>query len=207
MQINDIFSKVYVVNLDRRPDRMRSVSDELNKNNIKFERFSAVNGNDITHSSGLTNGAVGCLLSHYQIIKKSYDEGAEAIFIFEDDIELCEDFENKFKQSFNEVPDDWQFLYLGCNKHENSVIARPTENVIKVQNAFSTACYGVRRDAMKKIIDTILDMKAPVDVYYGFLQTSLPAYTFKSPLCWQKPDWSDVENAFVDYRWIFERNS
>lgn len=201
------FDKIYLINLAKRKDRMIAVKKELDKYNINFERFEAVDGSKVVNDTGLSNGALGCLLSHYEIISSAYKNGAESILIFEDDIEFCEDFNKKFETLYSEVPEDWQFLYLGCNKHENSVIGRPTENVLRVFNAFSTAGYAIKREAMKLIIETIFDKRTPVDVYYGYLQTKVPAYTFKEPLIWQRPDWSDVENGFVDYRWLFERNS
>lgn len=45
-EINDIFSKVIVINLDRRPDRYRAVQAQLDALGIRAERFAAVDGKD-----------------------------------------------------------------------------------------------------------------------------------------------------------------
>jgi GR25 family glycosyltransferase involved in LPS biosynthesis len=44
--INDIFSKVVVINLDRRPDRYRSIRAQLDLLGIRADRFAAVDGRD-----------------------------------------------------------------------------------------------------------------------------------------------------------------
>ncbi len=46
--INDVFSKVIVINLDRRPDRYRAVQAQLDVLGIRAERFTAVDGKDRT---------------------------------------------------------------------------------------------------------------------------------------------------------------
>ena len=44
LQINQVFEKVLVLNLDRRPDRMAMVEAQLRGFDIDFERFAAVDG-------------------------------------------------------------------------------------------------------------------------------------------------------------------
>ncbi len=44
MRINDYFSKVILINLDRREDRLEKLSTQLNNLGITFTRFSAIDG-------------------------------------------------------------------------------------------------------------------------------------------------------------------
>jgi GR25 family glycosyltransferase involved in LPS biosynthesis len=44
--VNDLFDRVVVLNLDRRPDRMAGVAVQLRRLGIEFERFPAVDGQD-----------------------------------------------------------------------------------------------------------------------------------------------------------------
>ena len=67
MDINKIYK--YVVNLDRREDRMKSIAFEMNYIGWDYERFSAVDTND--HG--------GCSLSHIQIIKNAIEKGYDGI--------------------------------------------------------------------------------------------------------------------------------
>ena len=42
MRVNDYFDAVYVINLDRRTDRMERLDTQLKNLGIEYERFSAV---------------------------------------------------------------------------------------------------------------------------------------------------------------------
>jgi hypothetical protein len=44
MKVNDYFDKVIVINLDRRTDRMDKLVPQLEKLDIQYKRFSAVDG-------------------------------------------------------------------------------------------------------------------------------------------------------------------
>jgi hypothetical protein len=47
IDINEYFDNIYILNLDRRIDRYENIKSKLNILNIKFERFSAIDGNNI----------------------------------------------------------------------------------------------------------------------------------------------------------------
>ena len=67
------FDKIYVINLDRRPDRYEAFQREMSKYGIEnVERFSAIDGTTImTNNMKLLLGELGVLESHLEIIKKS----------------------------------------------------------------------------------------------------------------------------------------
>ena len=43
--VNEFFDRVFVINLDRRPDRLKQISNRLDRLGIEFERFSGYDGN------------------------------------------------------------------------------------------------------------------------------------------------------------------
>ena len=47
-EISDLYDKIYVISLDRTPERFANVKKQLDKLNLKCEKFSAVDGNLIT---------------------------------------------------------------------------------------------------------------------------------------------------------------
>ena len=47
VHINDIFERIFVINLDRRPDRMTAIDVRMRQLGIKYERFSAVDGSSL----------------------------------------------------------------------------------------------------------------------------------------------------------------
>ena len=68
--MNEYFDKAYCINLDKRVDRWILTKEQFNKHNIIVERFSAVVGNPNNIKTHIHSGAVGCLLSHLNIINK-----------------------------------------------------------------------------------------------------------------------------------------
>lgn len=202
MKINDIAECVYLLNLDRRSDRMSLAAEELSKNDIEYVRFSAVDGNKIDLHPKLGRGAAGCLESHLSIIKKSLHEKKSCIAIIEDDAFFVENFQSKFENYMHQVPDDWQFAYLANNKVQAQV-SRVSENVERVSNAWSTHAFLIRSVAMELTLHLAEDGNYPIDVCYGKIQEFVPAYTAVPSLAGQRADYSDIENVFIDYNIIY----
>lgn len=85
---------VYVINLDRRPDRWAAMSEQLDRLGIEAERVPAVDGRLLeTNRSawGLDKGAVACIRSHRKALDAFLDTPAPAALILEDDAELAAD--------------------------------------------------------------------------------------------------------------------
>jgi GR25 family glycosyltransferase involved in LPS biosynthesis len=69
MNLNQI--KKYVINLNRRPERLEHIKKEFEYIGWDFERFEAID----------LNSYEGCLQSHISIVKKAKQEGLEEIEI------------------------------------------------------------------------------------------------------------------------------
>ena len=59
---------------------------------------------------GRING-IGCSFNHYSAIKTAYETGCNTVLIIEDDICLRNDLELIYEY-FDNVPKDWDYLYL-----------------------------------------------------------------------------------------------
>jgi len=118
--------KVYVINLDRRPDRLEHFKKTFNR--IDFERFSGVDGKNLNKYSNLKiflekldgekiiEGEIGIKLTYYKIWKSILETEQEYYLIFEDDSLLQENSHRKlekFKTELKELKEDWDFIYLG----------------------------------------------------------------------------------------------
>ena len=79
--LNNYFSKIYCINLDRRPDGWKLCLEEFKQLNIIVERVSAVDD----RISGLTQTNINIL---NDAIKNSYNN----ILILEDDVQLILNF-------------------------------------------------------------------------------------------------------------------
>lgn len=125
---------IKVINLDRNPDRLLSVKNQLDKYGLKFERFRAVDGKNTTDTELFQNfnikpfyankkldytwdkisrGQKGCAVSHYLILEDMIKQELPYLIIIEDDMILCEDFLDIANKYFEATPDDFDLIYMG----------------------------------------------------------------------------------------------
>ena len=167
--LNKFVDQVYVINLKRREDRLKHMTNEFNRFNISFNRFNAIDGQKLNlNMVNSKKSEVACLRSHMGIIKNAIDKGYDKIAIFEDDIIFCDDFEERFEYYSKMIPDDWDIMYLGC--HFNSC-----KNPTSVKNYIFKVdeCYGCfamiltnKNGLFNKIIEVTKDESKPIDNYF-----------------------------------------
>ena len=136
----DTFKEIYVINLDRRPDRYSSFLERIKKESINpkvIKRYSAVDGKTLEKIENINMAEVGCFLSHYNIWKKVKDnkkvKDSDLIWIMEDDIQFNESFQKYFKlimKDFLETNQEAKLFYIGGRWVPNFY---PNENISKFQ--------------------------------------------------------------------------
>lgn len=80
---------VYVINLDRRPDRLAIVTDNLNRIGLAFTRIAAVDGRTLVNDPAVRQmgpGHAACFRSHQKAMSALLGSGAPAALILEDDV-------------------------------------------------------------------------------------------------------------------------
>ena len=193
LQINKYFNKVYCVNLDRRPDRWISVNDRLKKNGIEAFRFSAIDGEFLNREDNqiviknkdkkeqdaiISTGAMGCLLSHLDVLKDAKANNYKRILILEDDVYVSNDFEKRITDAQNI---QWKLLYLGASQFNWDCVDTST-NFYQSKNTFGTFAYAVDMSLYDELIEEYYKKEKPVDVvlsdiqkkYYGSCYTFYP---------------------------------
>lgn len=162
IDINQYFDNIYVLNLDRRVDRYEKIKHKLDKLDIKFERFSAIDGNDIKddeydfsnfrHGYGMIENkyALGCLRSHIEIIKDAKSKGYKRILIFEDDVLISKDI-NIHLQKLRNIK-DWKLLYLGSSQYNWNV--EFIEDFYFTNNTLGCFAYAIDYSLYDEIIES-----------------------------------------------------
>jgi len=120
--INTLVDKVYVINLDKDVERLRTIHTALRKQGISYERLSATVGSNVTSDSRLTqlcnffctDGIKGCALSHHRIWEDALRNGYSRVLVFEDDALIPDDFDKKVREVMGKLPDSYDILFLGC---------------------------------------------------------------------------------------------
>jgi glycosyl transferase, family 25 len=164
--------KIYLINLDKSPDRLQYMKKQLNKNNINFERFSAIDGSKLdTEKLTRTNmlktnkmmiGAVGCSLSHINLWKKIQNSNHKYTLILEDDTIIMDNFWEQFNTYSKQIPDDFDILYLGGSNIDGRMISTNilTPKITKSNSTKNTGMYGMIIN--KRVIPILLKHNIPI---------------------------------------------
>jgi glycosyl transferase family 25 len=204
--LNDYFEKIYCINLAKRSERWESAKKQFLNNNITAIRYEAIDGNQYDLVNNLKPGELGCLLSHLNILKECQKNNIENVLITEDDVEFCEDLNEKFFHYQKELP-EWDILYLGanhalCNPYESNPPIKVSKHVYRILHAYSTHAYAVNKSCYQYLIDHISSMTNSLDVMYSKIQKELKVYLFRPHLAWQSEGYSDIMEKTVDYSFL-----
>jgi hypothetical protein len=198
-------SIVYYINLDERTDRNEHILNELLKifpKNI-INRFSA-----IKHEQG----AVGCTMSHINILLQFINSNKEWCFIFEDDFEFLfpiDDIKimlsNALKNEFNVIMMTYNGSLININ------FSTITNNIASITNGLTTAGYIVHKkfskfllnnfsNGLNELIKTENKQKYKIDVYWFMLQKIQNKFYAMMPcIGTQLSGYSTIELQNVDY--------
>jgi hypothetical protein len=204
INLKNYFDRVYVINLDRRPDRFESFNKELEKHGIEeVERFSAIDGTTImSNGIPLLVGELGVLESHHQIIKKCIEDNVKNVLILEDDVYFTNEI-LKLDDYIKSVPSDWDFIYFGGNHVYGEPPHLINDKIIKLNFTVALQCVAIN-SSMFEIIDSILlKRKKQVDAYYAELHNRFNAYGFYPNMAKQTAGFSDIQNRYIDYSNFF----
>ena len=110
---------VYVISLARAADRRASIVERLNTAGVEYELVDAVDGatldlkalgNRLVNPS-MTNGQIGCFLSHYNLWRRMVAEQIPAAVVLEDDALWDDDF---WEVAAKLPTLEWQWDFINC---------------------------------------------------------------------------------------------
>lgn len=182
--MNNLFDKIFYINLEHRTDRKQLCEDFFNKNNIKAERFEAEKN---------SNPTVGCAFSHYKLFLKAKELNLKNVLILEDDF-YFPNFDIAYIQdAYSQLPADWDIFYLGYNPTEK--LQPFSNNLFKVNGAWCLHAYCVN----SRFYDVFLNnfrINVPVDVVVKELQKKYKMYGLRENYCLQRNNYSDIDKKF-----------
>jgi GR25 family glycosyltransferase involved in LPS biosynthesis len=191
MKVNDYFDKVVVINLDRRIDRMAKLAPQLEALGITYERHSAVDG-FARNISPIIAGT----MSHVEVMKKY---SGQKVLILEDDALFVDDFNEKFTEVIQDLPKDWDVLYLGA------LVPKETGEVTQVSNHWwrqvfttGTHAYCIRPEMMDYFISKLDGFEWFIDVGLREFAQQYRPYIVQPNLVIQFPSFSDLRNKEVN---------
>lgn len=169
----DIFNKIvqqkFLINLEKRPERLAHAKAELSQYNIEnVELVKAIDGNELGLKSEikrLTPGMIGCYQTHRNIMKHCLDNNINSYVVFEDDLKLLPGFNDLFELAIAELPDDWEFVYLGATPHKGTThIKRINDFWVLPFSVWGTQCFMIKnKQTIEKIYNALEVMKMQID--------------------------------------------
>jgi GR25 family glycosyltransferase involved in LPS biosynthesis len=204
MKLDDCFDKEVCINLKRRADRWGECQEEFKKHGIeRVERHAAVDGRNVAMDGvHVMPGEIALTITHIQILNEALDNDLRSVLVLEDDVEFAPDFQEKFEVAWSEVPNDWEIVYFGGN-HQSPPI--PFKEHVSICNrTFAMHAVAIRQPAFEKMLDLLYlhSNTFPVDVIYGENLHKMKSFVFTPPLAWQRPGYSDINQAFKDYDFL-----
>lgn len=178
--------QIYLVNMDKDKKRFYGAKKQFDRENILFDRFSAVNGHSLDlaelqrnnivrmkkHSffnhnkNGRSSlmGSIGCALTHRKIWEKVMKTNQNTL-VFEDDIIIPKNFWGKLNKNLINVPSEWDIVFLGgvriYGKKESDDLIKAKTTQTNLWNNCGTYAYIVNPNSAKKL----LNITDPIETY------------------------------------------
>jgi hypothetical protein len=183
--------EAFVINLDSREDRLQEFQKQDTPFPIPIVRFSAITG---------TPGSKGCLKSHVEILKQ---EHKFPFIIFEDDCLMIEKWDI-VEQSFEQLPEDWDMLYLGA--HLRTSVSRYSKNLLRLRGGKTTHAivYGSQQ-VVDFILNNIQENMVIDRFYMEQIQPKFNCFITYPMVATQRASHSDITGGFRNYQPLFEK--
>ena len=200
--------KTMIINLDKRPDRYEQAQKEMERFLITdynrlpaFELASALWGNSRSHLKCLELGAN---------------------LIFEDDIFFIDGAREIFEKAVQQLPDDWDMVYLGGNVEYP--LKRVSKNLFKCEYTWGTNAILYSEKGRKKVLENYKLLTGSYEIYDEWLRRNmstnlelnkrlningsieLNAYIISPIICWSYGGFSDVQGCEQNYLPAMQEN-
>lgn len=190
--------KVYVVNLQKREDRLLETAKLLEEYDIPYTVFPAIEDKE--------QGARGLRDTMLAIFDEAIEKNYDNILVFEDDVKMLEDkatFDYTMDGAVKQLPDDYHLFYLG-GQPTSGYASVYSAHLLPAINYFATQSVVYSRQGMKEIL--AMGMDFPIDNWLTKeFQVFGRCYAANPMLCGQRPGHSDIGGNFIDWSPFMEQ--
>ncbi len=189
----------FVINLDRRPERLEAFCRRYPREMPAPERFAAVDGQELAPAGEQYRGRWGCWESHRAAYQLCDEQRVEAAAFFEDDAWPVPDAGRLWGDVLDALPGDWQMVWLG-GKHYGG--RRVNRYVGAVRAAVVLHAYMVRQPLLGELARELADHRPDTHVDNRIaeliagrpgLYGSIPWLFYPQPFTW--PDIGETSGA------------
>lgn len=197
-----VIDEFFFVNLDRRLDRLSFITGEISKSQIlkkNIKKWTGIDGRDINpiwipekiltsrayndiisenaviYGLSVTAGGLGFYFTHTKIFEYAANQNKN-IFVMDDDVYIDENFDSEFEEILNELPQTFDFCYLGYydTPHEKKQFS----NKLFIPNGQFCGPHGyiLSPKGAKKLLDLIFPIEIQLDSKLYQLQSKVEYY-------------------------------
>lgn len=195
----EFVDKVVYINLKFRPDRNEHMKQFTNVFGDKVYRFNAIED---------TPGYLGCSQSHIGVLKLAMFHGWENVLVLEDDAEWNQ-LELNYKRLEKLTARPYDVILLGgvCIQKDSNdkVFSSQTASAYLVSKHYYPRLLQNFEEGYHQLKYTNNHQIFALDQHWKQLQKVDTWYVVSNPcMVYQKPDYSDIEKKYVDYRDAFQ---
>lgn len=206
--------KKFVINLDKRPDRLEHFKNEMNWINWEFEKFSGVD----------TSSYIGCALSHKTLAEKCLNLDGEYFMFLEDDIFFMPYAKEQIAKCEEELIDiEFDFFHLGPSLHRPvnnftknimDITNLPPKDVDRHREVFGTSGFILNKKTCEYILNWDTNKyinnshkQLPIDEFLAkAVYPNVKAFASSLPIITQTNNFSDVGNTFYNNHYLMTYN-
>ncbi|MBR1836942.1 MAG: glycosyltransferase family 25 protein [Kiritimatiellae bacterium] len=208
--------KLYVVNLDRAPERLAETQRLFGGAGLAFERVAAVDGEALSRAGRraacnpvrfyLANGyrprpgEIGCVLSHLKAWKAAFAGGGGTAAVFEDDVSfdpqaLREALASAERWNDPAVPTVW-LLQSRVPPPPPGADGGTWFDILETRdagNVFWTSSYALNAAAAKRLAALLAPMCNVADAWSAFARCGVRVLAMARPCCGQRETASTIK--------------
>lgn len=205
--LNNYVDEIYVINLDRRTDRLEECREEFAKINTEFTRVSAIDGKTldveipVVHGKRWNKSAYALTLTTINILEEAIRKKQKRIMIFEDDIEFHPLMDVLGGEYMNFMPAKFDFAFLGYTP--TGSLTDVNAYWLRFYAGFSCHAYMINDHIIPMYKKMLEKLDNPIDYYTNMIMggrlNSIAARPYNQcKLVYQKSGISDIEGGYYN---------
>lgn len=213
--------KIKLINLERRPDRLKQFDSQAKLFNLDYERFDAVDGSKFRidnktiqifagNDFGWRRTVIAIALSHIKLWRELVNSDSQYYLIFEDDVKLDKKFKRYYDSTIEKLKDNnYPFIFLGyhadndfmkqpffINKEKNKTVIDEIKYKKHIWGGLFS--YIIHRDFAEYLLRELdtNGIKEPIDTFvlhYGKMYRTVPIFCFSEFMTFHNMVDSDIQ--------------
>lgn len=228
----DQVNHIYLINLKRRPDRLKEFLQCYNECGLtqkKLTKFNAVDGTLLDIKTvpltslailelkqletigfrykhyQLTKGAIGCFMSHVKVWEHILSSDKNSALIFEDDARPPPNFKKMVNKTMMNIPNDWDIVLFGKHCYE----CEDKGEYVRVKKFILLHSYMISKRGILKIFNenNIFPISQQLDAYLSEISDIINIYASKNNMVSQASSRTDIQAPIVKHPLNNARNT